>query len=218
MSTAIKPIETRYAGCHFRSRLEARWAVFFDAFDLQWQYELQGFHVPLRLSLSDETTEYLPDFWLPEWGLWVEVKGQLTEPECYRLLNVATSLSGRQWEGGSGNDLVVLGPIPREVRPGGALAEIGMPWQLNFYKGNLVAKPWLDLADEGEPADEFHIASDYGGHRLEDIAADIQPSLIPTFLLNGSTQTIRRGSPYLSALTKARSARFEHGESGPSPI
>lgn len=27
----ITAIETRYAGCHFRSRLEARWAVFFDA-------------------------------------------------------------------------------------------------------------------------------------------------------------------------------------------
>lgn len=27
----IKPIETRYKGCRFRSRPEARWAVFFDA-------------------------------------------------------------------------------------------------------------------------------------------------------------------------------------------
>lgn len=26
----IRAIETRYAGCRFRSRLEARWAVFFD--------------------------------------------------------------------------------------------------------------------------------------------------------------------------------------------
>ena len=27
----IKPIETHYKGYRFRSRLEARWAVFFDA-------------------------------------------------------------------------------------------------------------------------------------------------------------------------------------------
>ena len=27
----IKPIQTRYKGFNFRSRLEARWAVFFDA-------------------------------------------------------------------------------------------------------------------------------------------------------------------------------------------
>ncbi len=29
MSTVIKPIETYYDGYRFRSRLEARWAVFF---------------------------------------------------------------------------------------------------------------------------------------------------------------------------------------------
>lgn len=28
--STIKAIETSYAGCRFRSRLEARWAVFFD--------------------------------------------------------------------------------------------------------------------------------------------------------------------------------------------
>jgi hypothetical protein len=27
----LRPIETRYRGFRFRSRLEARWAVFFDA-------------------------------------------------------------------------------------------------------------------------------------------------------------------------------------------
>lgn len=29
ISNSIKPIETIYNGYHFRSRLEARWAVFF---------------------------------------------------------------------------------------------------------------------------------------------------------------------------------------------
>jgi hypothetical protein len=68
----IKPIETRYAGCRFRSRLEARWAVFFDALDIEWQYEPQGFEI----GLSDEvhTRRYLPDFYLPRFDTWVEVK------------------------------------------------------------------------------------------------------------------------------------------------
>ncbi len=35
----IKPIETRYAGCRFRSRLEARWTVFFDHLGIEWEYE-----------------------------------------------------------------------------------------------------------------------------------------------------------------------------------
>jgi hypothetical protein len=68
----LRALETRYAGHRFRSRLEARWAVFFDELRIAWQYELQGF------ELSDGSL-YLPDFFLPgfddrERGLWVEVK------------------------------------------------------------------------------------------------------------------------------------------------
>lgn len=50
----IRPIETRYKGYRFRSRLEARWAVFFDALGVPWEYEAEGY----------QTTEggYLPDF------------------------------------------------------------------------------------------------------------------------------------------------------------
>ena len=39
----IKAIETQYKGYRFRSRLEARWAVFFDALQVRWDYELEGF-------------------------------------------------------------------------------------------------------------------------------------------------------------------------------
>jgi hypothetical protein len=46
----IKPIETRYNGTLFRSRLEARWAAFFDRLGWQWIYE------PADLG------EWAPDF------------------------------------------------------------------------------------------------------------------------------------------------------------
>ena len=65
----IKAIETVYKGYRFRSRLEARWAVFFDALGVKWEYEKEGF------DLGDDT-RYLPDFWLPEQEVWVEVKGE----------------------------------------------------------------------------------------------------------------------------------------------
>jgi hypothetical protein len=68
--TAIKAIQTRYDGCHFRSRLEARWAVFFNSLGVKWEYEKEGYEL-----LSGK---YLPDFWLPELGCWLEIKG--TEP------------------------------------------------------------------------------------------------------------------------------------------
>ena len=35
----IKAIPTRYAGVNFRSRLEARWAAFFDLNGFNWEYE-----------------------------------------------------------------------------------------------------------------------------------------------------------------------------------
>lgn len=36
----IKAIETYYKGYMFRSRLEARWAVFFDASGIKWEVAL----------------------------------------------------------------------------------------------------------------------------------------------------------------------------------
>lgn len=62
----IKPIETIYKGYRFRSRLEARWAVFFDDLEEEWEYEKEGFEV--------DGERYLPDFYLPEKDLWVEIK------------------------------------------------------------------------------------------------------------------------------------------------
>jgi hypothetical protein len=60
-------IETEFKGYKFRSRLEARWAVFFDAIGIEWKYETEGFEA------GDH--RYLPDFWLPSACAWVEVKG-----------------------------------------------------------------------------------------------------------------------------------------------
>lgn len=62
----IKPIETIYNGYRFRSRLEARWAVFFSAAKIDYRYEMEGF------DLDGEY--YLPDFYLPEFCLYVEIK------------------------------------------------------------------------------------------------------------------------------------------------
>lgn len=63
------PVETFYAGHRFRSRLEARWGVFFDCLGIVWEYEPEGY------ALGEETW-YLPDFLLPRLGdgLWCEVK------------------------------------------------------------------------------------------------------------------------------------------------
>ena len=67
---ALKAIDTRYAGHLFRSRLEARWAVFFDHLGIRWEYESEGFVLP-------DGTHYLPDFLIhtPQGERrWVEIK------------------------------------------------------------------------------------------------------------------------------------------------
>ncbi len=53
----MKAIETEYKGYKFRSRLEARWAVFFDIMGIRWEYESEG------IVLSNGTP-YFPDFYL----------------------------------------------------------------------------------------------------------------------------------------------------------
>jgi len=63
----ITAIPTTYKGYTFRSRTEARWAVFFDAMGIEWEYEPEG----LELATGER---YLPDFYLPRFGWWAEVK------------------------------------------------------------------------------------------------------------------------------------------------
>lgn len=70
----IKAIETRYDGYRFRSRLESRWATFFNALKIPYRYEPDGFVL--------EGTPYLPDFYLPQFDCFVEIKGvEPTEDE-----------------------------------------------------------------------------------------------------------------------------------------
>lgn len=63
----LKAIDTRYANHLFRSRLEARFAVYFDELNTQWEYEKEGF------DLGDGLW-YLPDFFLPEHNIYAEIK------------------------------------------------------------------------------------------------------------------------------------------------
>jgi len=80
----VKAIETRYKGCRFRSRLEARWAVYFDAEAIKWEYEREGIKLP--------SGPYLPDFWLPQVSMWAEVKpGEFTHLELRRCHELADS-------------------------------------------------------------------------------------------------------------------------------
>lgn len=184
----MKAIQTRYAGCHFRSRLEARWAVFFDALDIAWEYEPEGF------EMGD--VKYLPDFWLPESQVWVEIKGhQPNESDVKKLLHLAAEVCV------NGHRVRLLGPLPQEpigfVPPGAdevfgwgvpcvvATASYLIPKGLNEHGSVMV-----DLADQhGIPAEDW---------------IEVRSIWIPGHAPN----------LIADALSAARSARFEHGQSG----
>lgn len=80
----IKAIETEYKGYRFRSRLEARWAVFFDACKVRWEYEPEGYDLGGGMY-------YLPDFLLhgvdgrAAGDLYVEVKGKMAPEDAEKI-------------------------------------------------------------------------------------------------------------------------------------
>lgn len=88
----IRAIETRFKGYRFRSRLEARWAVFFHALGLRWEYEPEGFDL-------GGAGAYLPDFWLPDFngGIFVEVKPDDYEPSANDSRKWGTLAAEGRW-------------------------------------------------------------------------------------------------------------------------
>lgn len=78
----VKSIPTTYGGIEYRSRTEARWAVFFSENRIPFRYEAEGFDMG--------GVRYLPDFWLSEGKCWFEVKPyDPSESELDKALRLA---------------------------------------------------------------------------------------------------------------------------------
>ena len=89
-------VETSYAAVTFRSRLEARWAAFFDRIGWRWSYE------------PYEGDRYLPDFAIhgPS-PLLVEVRPVMVQPEYERQIPTMR-IDPHKWE----HDLLIVGLDP----------------------------------------------------------------------------------------------------------
>jgi hypothetical protein len=64
---ANKARRTVWNGYLFRSRLEARWSIFFEYLQIDYLYEPKTFPMP-------NDTHYTPDFYLPAYKMWLEIK------------------------------------------------------------------------------------------------------------------------------------------------
>lgn len=181
----IRAIETAYKGYRFRSRLEARWAVFFDALGIPWEYEAEGFNT--------SAGPYLPDFRIFG-NLFAEVKPPAVEkhePKRWQTFVEET-----------GHSLVLLIDVPAEawypvmlaIKEGPRVAvecdcggHAGSCWTfewLDFAASSAKGRPWFAFCGPSRPPDRF----------------------------------LQSGGKGADAVSAARGARFEHGESGaPAP-
>lgn len=96
MGGGIKPIETLYRGYRFRSRLEARWAVFYDAAGIRWRYEEEGYDLSgvelpnmpggldqVQANYTEENPEAADENGNPRWKGHVEGTPRWYLPDFY---------------------------------------------------------------------------------------------------------------------------------------
>lgn len=207
-SHAIRPIETEYKGYRFRSRLEARWAVFFDTGGIEYQYEPEGYET--------EAGKYLPDFFLPELDVHVEVKGQREgyEREVLRIKDFI------KW-GGPIRRVVILSDIPARTDDGGL-------WHFPAYyfdgRSDHVKPGWFYFCDYGDnvggnvscanfalpPIGLMDIKS--GKFSIAPMSSHgrINPRRLIATLDGDFNYRVNKNT--FDALKRARQARFEHGE------
>lgn len=205
----MKAIETMYNGYRMRSRLEARWAIFFDTLGIKYQYEAEGFELG--------GVRYLPDFLLPEQQCWIEIKGQeLTEQEWEKCL---------QFQAQSEKPLYIL-----IGTPGGESIENDWPHFKASYVGiglknserreGYIWTKCLQCKAVGmcpdyehfRPMDTFELFCDchekylhtplWGGDRKAHLSDHIKYDLVA----QGDDEAL------IAAYKAARQARFEHGE------
>ena len=91
----MRPIKTKYDGNWYASLLEARWAVFFGNAGIPYEYEYEGY----KLGEWGETW-YLPDFWLSEQKMWVEIKphSDFVDKDVNKMKNFEQALRYEQEE------------------------------------------------------------------------------------------------------------------------
>ena len=203
----IQNIETDYGGYRFRSRLEARWAVFFDALGVEYEYEPEGFELP-------SGRRYLPDFRIKCYGtrgdcgnapfdLWVEVKGRMSQGDADKVHEFCKTEHVESYDWGKDewyeihNPILIVGDIPNPETYSAQSSD------LHNYEGmdGINIYPWNYETIDGDyfaayPAvknGRFYLDGDDSNYQTMDL------------------------SIVRAAFRAARQARFEYGEKPVAP-
>jgi len=193
----IKPIETIYDGYKFRSRLEARWAVFFDALGVPYEYEPEGFVLP-------SGRQYLPDFKVKcygtrghigdnPWDLWIEVKGNMSKEDASKIKEFSgINDSINNWLTDQAEEdyrpVLVVGNIPAPENawdPTCEWREHYKSWEVSPFNYELIDGDWFGAFPAALDG-KFYLWGDEGSY-IHDV------------------------EPVQMAYAIARQARFEHG-------
>jgi hypothetical protein len=184
----FRALDTRYRGFRFRSRLEARWAVAFDAMKqdgrIEYEYEPQGFLI--------DGVPYLPDFHLRGIGFF-EVKGMASGVPTTLYQSFANQINA--------NLFVAVGGIPDPNLTGGYLRAFIPEQNIDAVMGRLHPEIPCVFLMCGQ-------CSHIGIFPEHDCDADLWCECT-----EGQRQgVIHRHFPRW--FEAARGARFEHGECG----
>lgn len=214
MTTTIQAIDTLYRGHYFRSRLEARWAVVFDVLKIAWRYEPEAYRV------GPEQVPYLPDFYLPDLGTWVEVKGSetdfLAKADVYgAACHPESGLPGMAESVLTTRGFLILGPIPEgrpnARRPMHTLIQHGLFW--NRTTGLDMEGTWRCWAAFTEDSRIAVTAIDSTSGTPEGLPPAGQQTPLYT------QESIAPGLPFgpdkvAAAYAIARAVRFDQGKKG----
>ena len=206
-------IETQFKGYRFRSRLEARYAVMFDALGFEWQYEPEGFDL-------GELGCYLPDFFLPKHNVWKEIKGgKATGIELDKCSALFAGITGEE----NAFDGLMLGDTDltktlfekttHAAKASGLISEVNTS-VINAFFDNTTAANMLRthvFLFEGLLDDAFMCVK--SGYVQGDPLSIMRHLVAYNLLNNGYSSSNSDPTPiFANAIVAARSARFEHGE------
>lgn len=218
----IKAIETGYKGFRFRSRLEARWAIFFDVLDVPWEYEPEGFDLTQQakeavnaytkaqgldrqerlVESTDEFAKHMFHFWNRDEITWLinELSGgkklfylpDFYLPTLKRYIEIKPYIGAGSW----GN------PEHAPIKLLGGYLVHGVPGTWGEYEV-------CTFEDIEQYFGYCPICNTFGVGFLawaERICSD--PAKCP----HGRKDRLDQTKPFQNAIIAARSARFEHGE------
>lgn len=198
----MKPIQTCYDGYRFRSRLEARWAVFFNAAGIPYVYEPEGF----KLSNG---AYYLPDFYLPWFKLYIDIKPDFESESAYKEIKEKLEClyyDGYEKEIVTG--LFIGDPLTNKMSVFITDATDGSAGE-GWWNASFVEGAWYRREDENN--------TDYGytKHWITINLGEPTDTRWRVFCRDNyecSGQCLSQRSDFAEAKTKARQARFEHNE------